>query len=77
MFDIKWIRENPDAWVAHYLATALAKEGEVQKALSWLRRARDLGWELSEEERDRLELRWNERLPPSSPSRTSRPLDSL
>ncbi len=48
-------RENPDAWVAHYLATALAKEGEVQKALSWLRRARDLGWELSEEERDRLQ----------------------
>lgn len=48
--------ESPDAWIAHYRSRALAGAGEVSEAKLWLRKARDLGWGLSQEEQAQLGL---------------------
>ncbi len=45
---------QPDGWVAHYMARALAGAGQVEASRSWLIRAREMGWMLSEEERSEL-----------------------
>ncbi len=41
---------QPDSWVAHYMARALAGAGHFDASHTWLARAREMGWRLSEEE---------------------------
>ncbi|GMU52240.1 MAG: hypothetical protein AMXMBFR33_13860 [Candidatus Xenobia bacterium] len=42
---------QPDSWVAHSMARALAAAGQVEASRTWLARAREMGWKLSEQER--------------------------